>query len=461
MNYDAYEAEKSRQTVLNFCLFDTNALTALKSDLSLSMPIEAMLLCRDHFRIWERRDPAVGDLRFLDALSALWQDLPDTAVIDAPTFEISEDARVFADILRKTEALPQAPHHLPFLMDIAGQYLSRCGITPHYEDLRCGHPTELASFYDSNAPALSLELEGTAAALTSAPATPPLLKKAVCLLFPTGNAPFAEEATQFFAAHRAMGLAPVAAPLDEGLFPHLLKLGGLNLDVSFLADYRPDIGAASLLPIGRNTVLFLAPEAALPHLFAERAPFVCCGMQNGGERLQVYRGGELLLSVSERLLHALRPCRCAHPTVGAHDEKELSRDLTASDNTALGGITTTGGCAQTLLSLIGDMAECGADLSHATATAVLELPSMQNADAVLSEALPLVLDYHRVLSELALPAAHHRQLVRYELTKPRLSVFIAAKQQQATNDADFATKWHSAAEARDFAALRALLYPSI
>ena len=460
MNYDAYETEKSRQTVFNFCLFDTNALAALKSDLSLSLPIEALLLCRDHFRIWERRDPTVGDLRFLDAIASLWQDQPDTAVVDSPTFQASEDARVFSDILRKASALSPTPHHLPFLMDVAGQYLSHCGMPPHYENLRCGHPTELAALYGGNTTALSLELDGTAAMLNAERTPSPFSAKAVCLLFPTGNAPFSDEVAQFFASHRGMGLTPIAAPLGEGLFPHLLKLGGASLDLSFFADYQGDIGAASLLPIGRNAVLFLAPDMALPQLFAERAPFVCCGMQNGTEWLQIHRKGELLLSVSERLLHALRPCRCVHPTVGTHDEKELARALRASSDTALGGITATGGCEQTLLSLIGEMAKRGADLSHATATAALELPPMQNAEAVLSTALPLVLDYHRILSELALPACHHRQIVRKELSEPRLSVFVAAKQQEG-RDADFAAKWHSAAEARDFAALRALLYPSI
>ena len=460
MNYDAYEAEKSRQTVCNFCLFDTNALAALKSDLSLSLSPEALLLCRDHFRIWERRDPTVGDLRFINALASLWQDLPDTAVIDCPTFEASEDARVFADVTRKAESLSPAPHHLPFLMGVAGQYLSRCGMMPHHKNLRCGHPTELAALYGGNTPSLSLELDGTAAMLNAERTPSPFSAKAVCLLFPTGNVPFADEVAQFFASHRAMGLTPVVAPLDEGLFPHLLKLGGVSLNVSFFADYRPDVGAASLLPIGQNTVLFLAPEIALTQLFAERVPFVCCGMQNGTEWLQIYRNGELLLSLSARLLRALRPCRCVHPTVGTHNEKALARALRASNDTALGGITIAGGCEQALLSLIGEMAERGADLSHATATAALELPPMQNADAVISEAMPLVLDYHRILSELALPACHHRQIVRKDLSEPRLSVFVAAKQQTG-RDADFAMKWHSAAAARDFAALRALLYPSI
>ena len=460
MNYNAYEAEKSRQTVFNFGIFDGNALTALKRDLSLSLSPEAMLLCRDHFRIWERRDPTVGDLRFLDALSALWQDLPDTAAIDAPTFEVSEDSRVYSDMLRKADALSPAPHHLPFLMNVAGQYLSRCGMPPHHEHLRCSHTTELAALYCSTSPALSLTLDGVAATLTPAPEASSIPHKAICLLFPTGNAPFANEAARFFASHRAIGLTPIAAPLDEGIFPHLLKLGGSNLDVSAFADYRPDIGAASLLPFGKNTVLFLAPEAALPHLYAERVPFVCCGMQSGIECLQIHRGGELLLSLSTRLLHALRPCRSVCPTVGAHNEREAARALGASDKTVLGGITATGGCEQTLLSLIGELAERGADLSHATATAVLELPPMQDAHAVVSGALPLVLDYHRVLSELALPSHHHKQIVRNELTEPKLSVFIAADQ-QAKVDADFAAKWHSAAVARDFSTLRALLYPSI
>lgn len=460
MNYDAYEAKKNRQTVFNFCLFDTNALAALKTDLSLSMPPEAMLLCRDHFRIWERRDPTVGDLLFLDALSSLWQDLPDTAVVDSPTFEVSEDSRVFSDILRKADVLSPAPHDLSCLMNTAGQYLSRCGITPHHKDLHCTHVSELAALYNSHSPALSLVLDGVAATLTPAPAASPVVKKAVCLLFPTGNAPFADEAARFFTAHRDLGLSPVAAPLDEGLFPHLLKLGGLSLDVSFFTDYRPDIGAASLLSLGNGTVLFLAPDAALPRLFAENTPFVCCGTLNGSEWLQIHRNGELLLSVSERLLHALRPCRRANPAVGAHNEKEIAHALTASGDTIFGGVTAAGGCEQTLLTLIGSMAERGADLSRATATAVLELPPMQNADAVLAEALPLVLDYHRILTELALPACHHRQLVRKSLTAPRISVFIAAERQN-TEVGDLAAKWSSCAASRDFAALRALLYPSI
>lgn len=459
MNYNAYEVEKSRQTVFNFGIFDTNALTALKNDLSLSLSIEALLLCRDHFRVFERRDPTVGDLLFLDALALLRQGQPGTAVIEAPTFEVSEDARVFSDILRKATALSTAPHNLPFLMSVAGEYLSRCGMPPHHEQLRCGHTTELAALYSSATPALSLELDGVAATLTPAQETSSVSKKAICLLFPTDNMPFADEAARFFASHHAMGLTPVAAPLDEGAFPHLLKLGGMSLDLSFVTDYRPDIGAASLLPFGKNTVLFLAPDMALPHLYAERVPFVCCGMQNGVDCLQIHRSGELLLSLSTRLLYALRPRRTAHPTVGAHNEQELARAITASNDTILGGITATGGCEQTLLSLIGELTERGADLSRATSTAILELPPMQNANTVLSGALPLLLDYHRVLSELALPAHHHKQITRNELTEPRLSIFIAADQ-KAKSDASFNEKWHSAAATRDFATLRALLYPS-
>ena len=459
MNFDAYEAEKTRQTVFNFCLFDEKALSALKADLSLSLPTEAMLLCRDHFRILERRDPTVGDLRFLDALAALWQDMPDAVTVDAPAFSLGEDARVFSDMLQKAAALPPCTRSLPFLMDIAGLYLSRCGMMPR-EDLRCGSSTELAALCGKNgAPTLSLELDGTAAMLSPMPAaSSPFHQTAICLLFATGNAPFADEAARFFASHRALGLSPVAAPAYEGLFPHLLALGGLTLDVSQLAGYRPDVGAASLLHLCKDTVLFLAPDAALPRLLSEGTPVICCGMLNRGDRLCIYYRGELLLSLSTRLLHALRPCRRHSPAVGARDDKELSRGITASSDTVLGGIAAEGGCEQTLLSLIGEMRERGADLSNATATAVLELPPMRGE--VLSQALPLVLDYHRVLTELALCSCRHRQLVRKTLSKPRLSVFIAAKQ-QAQGDADFAARWRAAAAERDFAALRALLYPSI
>lgn len=459
MSFDAYEAEKTRQTLFNFCLFDENALSALKSDLALSLPIEALLLCRDHFRFFERRDPTVGDLRFLDALAAIWDGMPDTAIVEAPRFCENEDARVFSDMLQKASALPAAPRHLPFLMDIAGRYLSRCGMTPHHENLRCAASTELAALCGANgAPSLALELGGAAAMLAATPAASPFPTRSICLLLPTGNAPFADEAARFFAQYRGMGLSPVAAPADEGLFPHLLSLGGATLDVSSFAEYRPDVGAASLLQLCKSTVLFLAPEAALPRLLTCGAPIVCCGMSEQSDRFRIYHRGELVLSLSTRLLLALRPCHCAAPTVGARNEKELDRGFVASSDTVLGGAVAEGGCEQTLLSLIGEMRERGADLSKATATAVLELPPMQ--PQTLSQALPLILDYHRVLTELALPACHHRQLIRKDLTAPRLSVFIAAKS-DAKSDAEFATKWHSAARSRDFAALRALLYPCV
>lgn len=460
MNFDAYEAEKTRQTVFNFCLFDENALSALKSDLALSLPIEALLLCRDHFRFFERRDPTVGDLRFLDALAALWEGMPDTAIVEAPRFCENEDARVFSDMLQKASALPAAPRHLPFLMDIAGLYLSRCGITPHHEDLRCAATTELAALCGANgAPSLALELGGAAAMLAATPTASPFPKRSICLLLPTGNAPFADEAAQFFAHYRGMGLSPVAAPADEGLFPHLLSLGGATLDVSSFAEYRPDLGAASLLQLcKKSAVLFLAPEAALPRLLTGGAPIACCGMLEQSDRFRIYHRGELVLSLSTRLLLALRPCRRTDPTVGARNEKTLDRGFAASSDNALGGAVAEGGCEQTLLSLIGEMRERGANLSKATATAVLELPPMQ--PQTLSQALPLILDYHRVLTELALPACHHRQLMRKDLTAPRLSVFIAAKS-DAKSDADFAAKWRSAAEARDFDTLRALLYPCV
>ena len=459
MSFDAYEAEKTRQTVFNFCLFDESALSSLKSDLALSLPIEALLLCRDHFRFFERRDPTVGDLRFLDALATLWDGMPDTAIVEAPRFCEDEHARVFSDMLQKASALPAAPRHLPFLMDLAGLYLSRCGMAPHHEDLRCAIPTELAALCGANgAPSLSLELGGAAAMLAAAPVASPFPKRSICLLLPTGNAPFANEAARFFAQYRGMGLSPVAVPADEGLFPHLLSLGGATLDVSSFAEYRPDVGAASLLQLYKDAVLFLAPEAALPHLLTGDAPIVCCGLLEPSDRFRIYRRGELILSLSTRLLLALRPCRRADPTVGARNEKEIDRGFVVSSDTALGGAVAEGGCEQTLLSLIGELHDRGADLSKATATAVLELPPMQ--PQTLSQALPLILDYHRVLTELALPACHHRQLIRKDLTAPRLSVFIAAKN-DAKSDTDFAAKWHSAAKTRDFAALRALLYPCV
>ena len=455
MNYDQ-NAQFTRQTVCNFRFFDENTLLALAADLSLSLTQPQLTLCRDHFLMHERRDPTVGELRFLDALATMWLSLPEAAIIDGITCEQDEQRRCFADLLHKADALPNTAHSLPALMDVTGQYLSRSGITPTHEHLCSGDAVSLAARCAGQAPSLTLDLGETAAMLAPAPAKRYPFARNLFLLFPTGNEPFSVQTARFFAAHRDLELFPVCTPLDEGLFPHLLRLGGLLLDTTSLAGYRPEIGPASLLPLGKETVLFLAPDRAMPRFFAERAPVLHCGMLNGSRWLQIRYGSELLLSISLDLLYALRQQRKLSPTVTKQEGKQITRGLTASKSTLLGGVMTTGSCKQALLSLIGEMAQKGGSLSRATASTVLELPQATLDDTV-TRSLPLLLDYHRVSAELALPSCPSCRRIKDCLAEPRLSIFIAAEQ-GAARDASFAAAWQGAAASEDFAAMRELLY---
>ncbi|MBQ8357323.1 MAG: hypothetical protein IJX39_05880 [Clostridia bacterium] len=461
MNYDGNAAEFTRQTVVNFRLFDDHTLMSLARDLGLSRLQEGnrMPRCRDHFRMREGRDPTVGELRFLDALAALWAKMPGAAVIQGID-STPEDTRILNDIIHKENSLLESgaaiTHNLPGLMDLAGRYLARCGVLPYHEHFVCGHPAELAARCEGAIPTSAIRLESTAAMLTDAPASPSPLARNLLLLFPTGNAPFRLEAARFFGLHRSLGLCPVAAPKDEGLLPHLLGLGGVIFDISALADYRPDVGAASCLTLGRDGILFLAPDEALPHLFTANAPLVLCGGVTGDQRLLIRRGNEVVLSLWNDLLTALRYTHASHFSLPSRHERQIDRTIGASAASLLGGVTAAGGCVSSAIGLIGEMARQGADLSRATVTAVLEMPPVGANDREVAEALPLILDYHRIICEFALPTCNHRQLMREDIASPQLSVFIAAKS-GAPRDEAFTAAWQTAANAQDFSALRRLL----
>lgn len=459
MDQNRNTADFTRQTVLNFRFLDPNSLAALRADLGLKLPPALLLRCREHFRLREGRDPTVGELRFLDAYVSVWRTLPGAvAIADAQGSE--EDRRVLADLKRKCDTLEKEgvrlSHTVTNLVEVCGRYLARSGIPPYHRDLRCGHSAELAALCPADTKAPVIECIDTAATLLKEDAAQQVPYPVPVLLLPTGREPFAMETARFFATHRGWGLKPVAAPLDEGLFPHLAAFSnGLFLDASIYRSYDPVRGAASLLPLGCRCLLFLAPHQALPQLFAEGAPIAPCGALNGSRRLVIGHGSETLLSLSFELLQDLRYAREVTPILPARNEQIQAKKITEQSGTLLGGVTCTGGCAHAVLTLLGEAAAKGIDLRRITLSSALELPAAQEDGA--AGALPHVLDLHRVCAELSLPSCNHRQLLRADLAEPRMTVFLAAEH-GAPREADFAAAWQAAADARDYAAMRALLY---
>ena len=116
----------------------------------------------------------------------------------------------------------------------------------------------------------------------------------------------------------------------------------------------------------------------------------------------------------------------------------------------MGGASITAAALPSLLTLCKRVADAGGDLTAATFSTALTF----SADRA-GEGLPLLLDFHRVAAEFALPSAHHAQFLAD--TPTRLTVFLKAKKRSHPRPFGFADEWERAADATDFARMRFLL----
>lgn len=456
MNYEQ-NMGFTRQTVQNFRFFDANSMEALATDLTLPLSVKELLFCRDHFRMREGRDPTVGELQFLGSFATLWRQNPASVAVEAIT-GTEEAMRVFADIQRMRLPFTETNSTPDVLMEAAGRYLERGGITPYHPNLCCGATADMAARAAGQHPSLALDVGAVSAMLAPPPIQQDPRAWMLVLLLPTGNDPFPVEVARFFANHWGFGLSAPMAIGAEGVLTQLLQSGqGFSFD---LAPFARDFAVNSLadaLSIGQNAVLFRAPDEVLPRLFAEGSPIAVCGMLNGSGRAEIRRGSEICLSLSPEIFTMLKSVKSIRVPLSEQHEEQTGRGFALSGHSLLAGVAARGGCSAALLSVLGEVAAKGGDMNRATLTAVLEFPP-QKQDAAINSALPLILDYHRICAELALPGCAHRMEVRQNCEKPTLTVFVCAE--RGENRAQtFAVHWQTAAEQRDFAALRRLLHP--
>ncbi len=457
MNYNE-NIDITRQTVLNFRFFDANAIVALATDLSLSMTVRDLLLIRDHFRVREQRDPTVGELRFLSALSSIWQKMPASAEVTGIDGN-EETTRIWEDIQRMRHALSPAPATLQGLMETAARYLKRSGILPYHSDLICGATADIVARAEGQAPSLAIELNGISAMRAPEVAPASVQARMLVLLFPTGNESFATEVSKFLANHRDLGISVLSAPGKEGILPHLF-----NLNEGFFLDLAPfaltECPLTASLTLGQNAVLLRVPNEALPRLFAERSPIIVCGALNNSRRVQIRQGPLLHLSLSLDLFFALQSIRTLSLRSSERQEKRISTAVTASKEALLGGVSAHGGCAGSLLTLIGDLLQQGADPNRMTLTAALELPPLDADGGAMADALPAVLELHRTAAELVLPCHGAKALMGSPDTAPKMTVFACAERATPRGE-DFAAAWQAATERRDYPTLRRLLRPNL
>lgn len=116
--------------VRRFCDYTPAQIAKLKSDLALRMPHASLRMCADYFRAVEaKREPAIAELRFLDAIASLPPRAEEITLSELYTND-SFVALTYADMMNKRRELrPDAeePISLGEAFSLASAYLERAG----------------------------------------------------------------------------------------------------------------------------------------------------------------------------------------------------------------------------------------------------------------------------------------------------------------------------------------------
>ncbi len=411
-----FTREFSYNRVQGFCMIDGVQLQNLKDDLALSLSPAGLLATQQHFRR-ERRDPLVGELRFLGALAErLWRYL--TTDLTDLHFESSTDARIWQDICRQRAALSKGT--APMLSDVLQAvtvYLARAGRVAPLSGLFCADaPTAAAC-----GGALLLDVDGICAALTQREIYSPRAGDFLMALSATNDTALTQ-AIQALLKDPGPSPTPVCVIGEEGLGVHLGGLPfGAELDLTGLPEWNGTLGAEALATACRHTALFAVPEAAVKPLLS-KTPLVLVGRLQANDYIVLKEGVRTLLSLPRSFLATWTGNRHVRLTVPhAREDGQPAAVMLAKDDTRLlAGARIADTVLPSLLSLLERVLLAGGDPKSAVLGAAITLPPHGEA-----EALSLALPYHRFAAELALPTASTRIIVREHAT-PTLTVFLSA-----------------------------------
>ncbi len=440
--------------VTGFHLLDNTGLERLKNDLELSISPAGLAFAKRHFTA-ERRDPLVGELRFLSAL-AQSANRYTTPLLTNLHIEDESNARVWQDICRQRTVLSknEAPT-LPSIMQTATDYLARAGRMAYHKNLYCAPDEIAAAACRGSTPDLALSIGGISAALMpNVTGATPRAGQFLLALSAEAGLSLSCTVAHFLKTHSAFSPIPLAAIGEEGLGVHLSALPlGVELDVTSLAGYDKEQDAAGLVRACPNTVIFAVTQTAVHPLLMSGAPVSLVGKLQGGERIVLKNGLRMLLSFPKAFLAAWQGKRQASLTVPStpvyHEPVKIS--CTENETELLAGARAEHSLLPTMLQLLKTVFLAGGDLKKASLAVTLTLP--YNTEAA---ALSLLLPYHRFASELSLSTASYHITVR-EIEKPVLTVFLAAKKKDLPCEKQ-CNALSAALSAGDFSALRQVLY---
>ncbi len=458
MTEPIFTSDFCSKTVVGFCQLDAHGLTALKNQLELSINLAGLSFCQNQFkRLF--RDPTVGELSFLSALTARLHELPPYMSLDALHFDVQADARIWQDVCKKREVLlKNAPPTLLDVMNTSALYLARAGCTPRTE-LYATHPADPAFVKARDAGALTLALDGAAAALKKPCCALPTPHPGQVLLALTADmdVPLDITVERFMHTFEALTPVPIATVGDEGLGVHLAGLPfGAEIDTLCLPTLTPEGGAAALVDACRDTVIFAVAPTKVGTILESGAPAKPIGKLLPNDQVLVRDGMHLMLSLPRTLLRAWRSIHTVSLTLPQYDLKPHTPNgvLCANETHVLSGTRISENALPHLMELLQKAHAGGARFETASLAVALSLP---RARSLAPHSLSLLLALHRFTCEMALPTADCRLMIAPPSTPPTLSVFLAATRGDAPNS-DQAECLSKALEAGDFAKVRSVIY---
>lgn len=109
---------RKRGTVNNFGFLNETGLTFIKNDLGLSMSMTHLNLCVNHYRAYERRNPTIDELYFLDELVRTYGIRGDNLAVTSLEASSQQVFDTFKDFEERYSKRPKSPNGLITYNDI-------------------------------------------------------------------------------------------------------------------------------------------------------------------------------------------------------------------------------------------------------------------------------------------------------------------------------------------------------
>ncbi len=459
-------------SVRKFGRYSKSQLQKLKIDLSLSMDEEYLQICADYYRMIEKRDPLIGELRLLDALTAKRAPSPATLAIDGFSAADAFAAETYADLQEKRHILrPNAvsPITLAEALTVANDYLEHTGkhhalprrtllLEDTHRKKQASTNTSCFGISGSRHRLRILQKNG----LTGNPDQGDVL----VLFLPKSVKNTLHYQKAMSDMIRAMGDTTPWKRLytvrTGGLLPSLLLQlrAGFEIDISRLSENE---SMASLLPL---TESFTGCHfAALPgeklrdtceHAEANGIHAICFASVKDNDRITVKEHSEILFSLNEgflqSLLHATpvsarlaseanrasEPIRHVPTSAAscAYLQKQGER-LVAETAEIQGTLCATAfseptaefykSAFYTALSPIVTLAASGRNYTEARLAVGLTLPEAITAsEQSVGSGLSAILGLFHLQTELGIPAAVTSLLTDSEISHPRLTAYAVS-----------------------------------